>query len=72
MDKPYEVQFEIAGPAAMFARPDSGELQPATQCLHGRPQRAYLSPSLSLPTELRGFALRKWRFAAVREISVVV
>ncbi|MGO9372874.1 MAG: CRISPR-associated protein Cas5 [Syntrophobacteraceae bacterium] len=24
MDKPYEVQFEIAGPAAMFARPDSG------------------------------------------------
>ncbi len=24
MDKPYEVQFEVAGPAAMFARPDTG------------------------------------------------
>ncbi len=24
MPKPYEVQFEIEGPAAMFARPDTG------------------------------------------------
>lgn len=24
MGKDYEVQFEIAGPAAMFARPDTG------------------------------------------------
>jgi CRISPR-associated protein Cas5d len=27
MSKPYEVFFEIAGPAAMFTRPDSGAAQ---------------------------------------------
>jgi hypothetical protein len=40
MDK-YEVALEIAGPAAMFARPDTGGPRRATQWEFGEPIKLY-------------------------------